>query len=207
MTKYLLAAVLSLTLAAAAPAADSLSGGLKAGLNISQFTGSDAGGDQVQRAGLIAGGYLVFPVQLAFKVQVEALISSKGSIYKWDVLGTPYESIIKLTYLEVPVLARFDFASRSAARSALLIGPSLGIKVSATEESRTVGDSTSGDISNIRTFDPGLVLGGVLDIKTEKGSVTLEARYTMGLSTIYEGSTDADVRNSAASIILGYKFR
>lgn len=204
-----LAAMAAFTVPASA---EKVSGGLKTGLNIATFVGDDAaasGDSKISRAGLVAGGYLVFPVSGApFKIQAEAMISSKGAIYKWDVLGMPYETTYKLTYLEIPVLARFDFESRGGARPALLIGPSFGIKLSARGESRTIGASDTGDLDHIRGLDPGIALGGVIEMETSKGFVTIEARYTRSLTTIHdaEGGTTADIKNSVASVMLGYRF-
>ncbi|OIO04382.1 MAG: hypothetical protein COX65_03520 [Elusimicrobia bacterium CG_4_10_14_0_2_um_filter_56_8] len=191
--------------------AEEVKAGLKTGLNVTTFIGSDASpGDvgKVQKSGLVAGGYVIIPVNKQVKVQAECLVSVKGAIYKWEVLDTVYEEILNLTYLEIPVLARFDIETRSAAKPAILIGPAFGIKISARGEYRSIGASSSGDLDHIKTFDPGLVLGGVVDIVSGKGKVSLEARYTMGLATISEssGGSTPDIRNSAASVIFGYQF-
>lgn len=63
-------------------------------------------------------------------------------------------------------------------------------------------------MENINTFDPGLLLGGVVDIAAGKGVVSLEARYTRGLLSISEssGGRTPDVRNSAVAVLLGYRF-
>ncbi len=210
MKTYLL--IFAALAACAAPAgAVPLSGGFKTGLNISTFVGDDAAESdaKISRAGLIAGGYLIFPVARApFRIQAEALISSKGAVYKWAVLGSAYETRYKLTYLEIPVLARFDFESRTGAKPALLIGPSFGIKLGAKGESRTIGSSSSGDLDNIRGLDPGIAIGGVLDMETSKGFITLEGRYTRSLTTIHDGSggASADIKNSVASVLIGYRF-
>lgn len=211
MKPYLLAAALLAGLASAAAA--EVSGGLKTGVNISNFVGdgAGAGSSRIPRAGLMAGGYVIFPVRNApFKIQAEGLISSKGAIYKWDLLGSAYETIIKLTYLEIPVLARFDIESRGGAKPALYLGPSFGIKLSAQAESRTVGSSSSGNIDNVRSLDPGIVLGGVIDMETSKGHITIEARYTRGLVNVYESSgdsdSDAELKNSVGTVLLGYRF-
>jgi hypothetical protein len=211
MKAYILIAAALAAFSSPAGAAG-VTGGLKTGLNISTFVGDDvaASGDtKISRAGLIAGGYLIFPVRNApFSIQAEAMITSKGAIYKWGVLGIPYETTYKLTYLEIPVLARFDFESRGGARPALLIGPAFGIKISARGESRTIGASERGNLKNIRGLDPGIAVGGVIDMETSKGFVTLEARYTRSLTTISESNNgvSADIKNSVASVMLGYRF-
>lgn len=186
--------------------------GLKTGLNIADFAGgdSDPGGEGTKglKAGLVIGGYVIFPGNRYFRVQPEFLISSKGAVYKNSVLGVHYESRIKLTYIEIPVLARFDIESRSGAKPAILVGPSFGIKVAARTESRIIGSSSSDNAENIKTLDPGIVLGGVVDIPAGAGAFTLEARYTRSLLTISEstGGRTPDIRNSVIAIMLGYRF-
>jgi len=193
-----------------------IKGGLKAGLNISSFVGKDAkpeGGSIIQNSGLIAGGYLIIPVKKEFSFQPEFLYSVKGATYKFVLLDLPvigdmsFEEIVKLTYIELPLLARYDVPSRGAAKPNILFGPSFGIKISARTEMRSLGVKESANLTGIKTIDPGLVLGGGLDIGTAKGKFTLELRYTMGLSTIIEHSEgSANIRNSAGSLLLGYQF-
>lgn len=193
-----------------------LTAGLKGGLNISSFTGKDAkpeGGSIIQNSGFIAGGYVVFPVKNQFGFQPEFLISEKGATYKFVLPDLPgvgdmsYETSVKLTYLELPLLARYDVPSRGAAKPNLLFGPAFGIKMSARAETRSLGAAESGSVTGIKTIDPGLVLGGGIDIGTAKGKLTLELRYTLGLATIVEHAEgNDDVRNSAGSFILGYQF-
>ena len=196
--------------------ARALTGGLKAGLNITTFTGKDAkpeGGAIIQRSGLIAGGYLIFPVKDHLSFQPEFLISVKGATYKFVILDVPvvgdmsFEEIVKLTYIELPLLARYDIPSRGAAKPSLLFGPSFGVKLSARAETRSLGVSQSGDMPGIKPIDPGLVLGSGLDINTASGKFTLELRYTMGLATIIEHTEgNVNIRNSAGSFMLGYQF-
>lgn len=194
------------------PASAELSGGVKTGLNIANFTGADAGTGEdaaLSKAGLIAGGFMIFPIEkVPFKIQAEFLVSSKGATYKWDVLGSVYETTTKLTYLEIPVLARFEVETKTGANPAFLVGPSFGIKVAAKSESRTVGYSETGDIDNIKALDPGFVLGALLDIETNPGKLSIEARYTRSFATIVEntGGTDVDIRNSVLSFLIGYRF-
>ncbi len=205
---FILAAPLLFT---PAVCAEKVTAGIKTGMNITGFIGSDSGagdGAKMQKTGLVAGGYVIFPFIKQFKLQVECLISEKGAIYKYEDSDTVYEQIMKLTYLEIPVLARFDLESRGGVKPAVLFGPSFGIKIGAKGEERTIGVSSKGNIDNMNTLDPGLLLGGVLDIETGKGIVSLEARYTMGLLPIFEsvGGNIADIKNSAVAVILGYRF-
>ena len=203
-----LLALLAALCAPGARAAD-VAGGLKTGLNISDFAGGDAGGDRSSRAGLQLGGYLIFPVRGSkVRVQTECLYTEKGTIYKGDAPNGHYETRVRLAYLEFPVLARFDIESRSGARPAILLGPAFGIKLSAQAEAHTVGASHSGSVDNVRAIDPGAVIGGTVDIPAGSGAVTLDARYTRGLVTVYEssGGHTPSIYNSVIALTLGYRF-
>ena len=186
--------------------------GLKVGLNITGFTGKDAkpeGGTIIQNSGLIAGGYVIIPVKNEFSFQPEFLYSVKGATYKSvaTFMAGCSEEIIKLTYIELPLLARYDVPSRGAAKPNIVFGPAFGVKLSARTETRSLGVNESGSITGIKTIDPGLVLGGGIDIGAAGGKITLELRYTMGLATIVEHAEgNVDIRNSAGSLMLGYQF-
>lgn len=204
------AAFLAALLAPGSPApAAEVSGGLKTGMNVSDLVGADAGGDKSARAGFAFGGYLIFPLKTAsFRIQTECLYTEKGAVYKGDVLGSHFESRVKLSYLELPVLARFDIESRSGAKPAFLIGPAFGVKIGARAESHSIGWSDDGNIDNVRPIDLGAVIGGTVDIPAGRGAITLDARYTRGLATVYEssGGRTASVFNSVIAIMLGYRF-
>lgn len=206
ITAALLAALLA---PGARASAAEVAGGLKTGMNVSDLVGADAGGDKSAKAGFAFGGYFVLPLRTpVFRIQAECLYTEKGAVYKGDVLGEHFESRLKLAYLEIPVLARFDIESKSGAKPAFLIGPAFGIKISARAESHSIGWSSSGSVDNVRAIDPGVVAGGTVDIPAGRGAITLDARYTRGLGTVFEstGGHTASIFNSVISIMLGYRF-
>ena len=203
-------------MASLSPCARAVTGGAKAGLNISNFTGKDAKPDYgsiIQKSGFIAGGYVIIPVKDQFSFQPELMISQKGAIYKFVLDNIPsvgtlaFEEIITLTYLELPLLARYDVRSRGAAHPNIVFGPSFGIKMTARGETRSLGVTDSASLTGVKTIDPGVVLGGGVDITSGGSKITFELRYTLGLSTIYDHADgNVNIRNSVGSFLLGYQF-
>jgi hypothetical protein len=81
------------------------------------------------------------------------------------------------------------------------------MKMSATFKSTFGNVSDEGDIDDVKATDFGLIFGGGLDFWAPLGKIMLDARYTMGLTTVYESDIDLDMRNSVFSLTLGYCFQ
>src|SRR5437868_4618172 len=105
MKKVLLSLSLVATTFIAANA--QVSFGIKAGLNLATFTGSDASSSNLpgktMKAGLNIGGQVAIPVTSHFSVQPEAVYSMQG--VKLD--GGTYD----LSYINIPVLAMYRFSN------------------------------------------------------------------------------------------------
>lgn len=209
----LAAAIAALTIGLPrAEAAEDIDVGLKLGFNLSGFHGEDAnppGTSSISRMGFTGGAFFVYPVAKGMDIQPELLLSTKGTIYKLEVLGEPYEQTVTLTYLEIPVLLRMNVVMpRQEVVPYFLLGPVLSIKTAARSEVRTLAGATSGDVDNIRSFDFGAALGAGIEMPTGKGSIVFEMRYTLGLNTIVDssGGSDAEIKNKSFAFTAGYRF-
>jgi hypothetical protein len=162
--------------------------GIKGGVNMAKFTGSDAG-DNDYKIGAVGGAFACLDL-IAFKVQPEILYSQKGA--KYTILGaTLYE---KHDYVEIPVLLKFSFGKLIV--PSIYAGPAAGLLMSAK---LTNGGSL--DIKDeIKGTDLGLVFGA--EVKTP-AKLSVDARYTMGMGT-FDKEGDYTVKNSAISVMLGY---
>ena len=83
--------------------AQSIKGGLAAGLNVTQVDGDEVFG--YHKFGIITGPMAIVPIGKKFSVSIETLYNQKGSIQRPrfnDSLNGAYKLI--LNYLEVPVL-------------------------------------------------------------------------------------------------------
>jgi hypothetical protein len=178
------------TLAAHAAISQKLYAGLKAGVNISNFTGDSF--DDVEKNALVgfhAGGFLHFSVANIIAIQPELLISTAGA--KIEDLG---ESI-KLTYITVPVMVQVN----PGGGFYLEAGPQVGFKIG--EE---IGDTPVEDFA--KNLDLSFCAG--LGLKTKSG-FGIGGRYNIGISKVgdFDGFSglDPDFRNGV--IQLGIFFR
>ncbi len=186
-------------------AQDGIQFGVKGGVNFAKITGDDVENAD-GRTGIHFGGVAEIPVSEKFSVQPELLYSQQG--LQEDVVGG--ERKLKLDYLNVPVMAKFYVADGFAIEA----GPQFGFNVNAKAEAQIEG-AEGNEISEIEReledtvegFDFGF--GGGVSYKMETG-LFFQARYIIGLTSIYEASDEGlfqdDLNNSVLSLSIGYMF-
>lgn len=174
--------VAALLLAGVTGFSQSLTGGLKAGVNVSNFTGGDFQNvDKKALIGFHAGGFLNIAFG-GFSIQPEALVSTQGAKFE-DIGGADYD--VKLTYITVPVMAKFKTGSGFY----LEAGPQVGFKIS-----EDIGNQTINNFAK----DLDLSIAGGLGFQS-KGGFGIGARYIAGLSKVGDfsgvGNADPDFKN------------
>ncbi|MFA5780064.1 MAG: porin family protein [Elusimicrobiota bacterium] len=205
--KKLLVIFVALFIVSSVIYAKEIKGGVKAGINIANWSGDDVEKeDKKSRVGIVAGGFVTIPLNDQFSLQPELLLSMKGVKYEGSFMGESYESTVKLTYIEIPVLAKLNIPSEGSVKPNVFLGPSIGMKASAKSEFVFGGVSEESDLEDVKSLDLGLAIGGGVDIDAGAGKVTLDARYTMGLTSINDSADDLDVKNSVIAIMAGYCF-
>ncbi|WAC02883.1 porin family protein [Lacinutrix neustonica] len=184
---------------------DAIDFGLKAGVNFAKLTGDDVENAD-GRTGIHFGVVAEIPVSDVFSIQPEVLYSQQG--LQEDFTGGEYK--LKLDYINVPVFAKFYVAEGLA----LELGPQFGFNVSSKSEVQIEGadgeeiSSIERDLEDsVEAFDFGA--GAGVSYKFD-GGVFLQARYVLGLTSVYQGSSEGifqdDLNNSNLSVSLGYKF-
>jgi len=179
--------------------------GVKAGANLATFTG-DAD-DAKSKVGFHVGGFAEIKLTDKFAIQPEILFSTQGAKSEESGFGYSEEYKSNLSYLNIPVMAKYYVAEKFS----LEAGPQIGFLLSAKEKFDYSGEdgSESGEVDTkdfYKSIDFGVNFGAGYDF-TENLSVGL--RYNLGLSNILEtedGGTDAKVKNSVFSLSVGYKF-
>jgi len=169
--------------------------GVKAGANLANFTGDVD--DLDSKVGFHVGGFAEIKLTDKFAVQPEILFSTQGAKYK----ESGYEEKTNLSYLNIPVMAKYYVAEKFS----LEAGPQIGFLLSA--KSKFDGGGESGDVDikdGLKSIDFGVNFGAGYDF-TENLSVGL--RYNLGLSNISDSEEgDGKIKNSVFSLSVGYKF-
>ncbi|MBB6681049.1 PorT family protein [Aequorivita sp. 609] len=193
MKKLLLITVLSVVSIATA-SAQGITYGVKAGVNLSTFTGDSFTGFDT-RVGLHIGGLAEIPLSEKFSVQPEVLYSQKGS----EFFGTETH----LSYLDVPIMAKYHIVHGLSVE----LGPVPSFLVNA-EQTKSGVESDVSDYT--KTFDFGI--GGGVSYKLPMG-VFFSLRFTKGLMEIsepekYDPEDDyrLNVENNVFQISAGYTF-
>jgi hypothetical protein len=160
--------------------------GLKAGANISNFTGGNF--DAVKKKSLVGfhgGFYLRFKL-LGFAIQPEAMVSTQGA--RIDSVSGSYDW--KITYITVPIMAQYRFPTGFF----LEAGPQFGFKASEDIDNETLNDFAKG-------LDLSLAAG--VGFRGKKG-LGIGGRYTVGVSKVgdFEPSNgiDPDFKNGVIQV-------
>jgi len=177
--------------------AQDLKFGVKGGLNLANFVGSDVD-DADLRTGIYLGGFLNTPLNDHLSFQPELIFSMQGAKFEDEL--SDIDETFKLSYLNVPLLLKLQLGS--ADKVHLFAGPQLGFVLKSEIEQE------QGDMS------------GALDIKDETNGVdfslnfglsfvvsdnmSLDVRYNRGLSKIVEDGGKA--YNSVIQLGASYSF-
>jgi len=181
--------------------AEGMTFGFKGGLSLAKITGSDVENAGWRTAG-VGGLFLSYQVNNIFAIQPEMLYAMKGT--------TGEEGIVKLTmkldYFEIPLLAKLYLPTESKVKPNLYAGPAMAFKVSSKLKGEAGSLSAEADLEGIKSTDFGIIVGAGMEYRLTSGCILFDLRYTMGLISIFDVADEADVRNSAVSIMVGYGF-
>ena len=215
--------VAGLLVAGSVTAEVTLTAGMKAGVNFSNTVGSDAG-DSQSLTGMAGGGIVAINLSPRFAIQTEILYTQKGSQFDGTLIlpfngdtltyrGTFTE---RLPYVELPVLAKFNFVNESDIVPSLYAGPSFAFRASPSFKFEGTVTDTAGTVfaeefenniaDEIKSFDVNLVVGGTVGIESGDGLVFVDVRYTRGLSSYDDTPAALDLKNSVISVMLGLLF-
>lgn len=188
MKKSILAA-LFVACAALGAKAQTLTFGVKGGLNVAKLTNIE---NSHNRASIYAGGFANFALSDMFAIQPELLYSGQGYFYR-DAVNNKY--ITKLGYINIPVMFQVHLVDEFF----LEAGPQVGFLASAKAKA---GKVTVDIKDQMTTADFGLGFG--LGYQFPIG-VGISARYMFGLTDVYKNATESH-KNSVASVGLTYTF-
>ena len=131
-------------------------------------------------------------------VQAEALYSVKGD----SETTNGFTTSTRVSYLDLPVLARYGFRKNSPLRPVLFAGPAVGLNLSAKSTLEGNGTDVEVDVKDqVNTLDFGLVAGAGVDFVLGGRTYGLEMRYSKGLSNMAGEAANGEARNNVLGIL------
>jgi len=181
--------------------------GVKGGLNLSKFSGSDDNnatfhGDYTMKTGFQIGGTVRWEFSDFFSVDMGVRLSSKGAS-----LNNPTGGSVSILYINVPVRPRFDFKVGKLGIFASF-GPYVGqgltgkIKTGTTSESITFGSYAS-EGADYKRADIGTSVAAGVVLRSFEIAVNLE-NSLVNISSITGNGTK--LKNSCTSMTIAYVF-
>ena len=180
--------------------------GPKAGLNISNIHGDDAGSPD-SKTGFGGGFFFMYQFSNMFAVQPEVYYSMKGAKEKEDIEGETADFTVSLDYIEVPLLLKLIIPIQgSSVHPAVFAGPAVGFNTTAKGKIEYAGESYEEDLENIKSTEFSLVFGGGVGFPVGNNELGFDVRYNLGLTTIDDSADAADVKNNVINFNVYFGF-
>jgi hypothetical protein len=192
--------------------------GLKAGISLTGQTakqtgpGTSTGIDMYEIANaksilaLTGGFYVELKRSPNFSIQPEIIFKGGGYKRSFDYTsGYSYQEKFKISYIDIPLLARYNVSIHERLGTFLLGGPYVGFLVTAhkivDQNGEKEYESRSRYFSDIRKdAEVGAVLAGGARYKTPIGKISLELRFVKSFTNIYKPQYDYDATGGTYSI-------
>jgi len=189
--------------------------GGKGGVTFGHFTGEDAElpvADKEMRLGFTAGAFATIGVHPIISIQPEVIYTQKGQTYTagTDALSGTWN--VQADYLEIPVLAKVYWPTMTDTRPFVYAGPFIGFNMAANADNvYEVGSfdfATDADLDeSINPVESGIAFGVGITQQMRKSTISLDVRYTLGLTKAYDDTVFDEVFTGtlATAIEVGYR--
>ena len=169
--------------------------GVKVGADLTNFWGEDI--DHGMKPAYQIGALMEYKFNDKFAIAPEAVFAAQGGKYSDEAMGAKFDMTYNTNYINVPVMLKCYVAPNFA----IDLGPQVGFNV----YSKVTSDL--GDVDNTvdlkddtKAVDFGVGLGATYNL-TE--NAFLQARYTLGLTEVYE---NGEAKNGNIQVAFGWKF-
>ncbi len=208
--KVFLILIFLLGISVAVNAQSSVQLGVKAGLNFSNLPGGPH--ELSSRTGLFTGlaiEYSTETLPIEFESGVYFIQKGAEGRYKESIIKGDYEGnagTFKLDYLEIPLLVKYRFVSQSAISPYLFAGPYLDINLN-SEVKASKNIAYIEDISaEINKTGFGVIIGAGGDFEISNRTFNVQARFSHGLSAVYEDRSDEGEKHRVFTVAAGFTF-
>lgn len=179
--------------------------GVRAGFSQSNFLNKTYSNDP--RTEVVIG----VPVDIRLPVYVPGgfrLGIESGVYYYQQGIENPSEQFdaqfVKIDYLKVPVLAKFNYPLMDWVEPHFVAGPYFGFMVSSESE------TAAGRMNDLDNFTTEVDLGGVIGLGTDLiiGNTILNARldYSVGFKPVFTAPEESEEIHSVISVLVGITF-
>ncbi len=178
--------------------------GAMAGLNFSKLGGDDVD-DVSRRTAFIGGVYMDLQLgRPGLLLHPELLYSQKGTKTDLEELS---DATLRLDYIEVPVLVRYEFPTSGSVRPFVSAGPSIGFQVKCDAKGKVNGGDVTADCDAMDVDNQSVDFSAIGDLgvqfRTGTRLITIGGRYTHGFSDVIK---DVDAKNRTFALYLGVGF-
>ena len=187
--------------------------GIRAGVNIANFSGENQPPiDYNSRIGPILGVVLIRPLSGLYAIHIEALYSAKGGEGTSKVTDLPdelnFSNNLKVNYMEFPVLFKIPIVGNNTIGLHANLGPAFALKFSGERRSKLLIETEETVNEEFSMLDLGIVVGLGFEIGVGGNMISLDARYNYGFTSLsnLSESADSDLKNKTISITMGYLF-
>lgn len=189
--------------------------GVRISTNIANFNVSEDLGEDEElnyKVGFGLGVYYKVALDENLSFQPEINYVQQGAKNSGEVIGRSYRNVFKFNYIQIPILAKYQFGEPDRINFFVEGGPYVGFGIGkAKVESCFDGDCDVDEISygnsdddDIKNPDFGIQIGGGLNINSK---LSFDIRYVYGIQNLINESDEDDfLRNTAFNIGVGYSF-
>jgi len=153
--------------------------GFKGGLNLSNMNTSDASGSDML-LGFNLGVFAKCPVTSMLAIQPEIYVTTKGASITYNNIFMDGTAKFNLTYLEIPLLCVVNVTKLLNVQFGPYVAYMIDGKVKNVANVNLFNFEQSIDVNDYNRIDAGLVLGAGLEV----GSITMGARYNLGMTKV-----------------------
>ena len=209
---FAVAAIAAGSLFAGAASVSAQTIGFKVGPSFSKMDiGDETANDLMKNLTSVGGGGFLRFGMAGLAMQGELLATTKG--FKFEDPDSDDNAELKLTYLEVPLLARFGLGTGTISPY-VMVGPTFSYELSCSGSLTFFGETASGacdddgEESFRKKFDVGATGVAGLEFAMGPGAILVEGRYNHGLRNLADDDSDPDfkMRHRSFALMAGYSF-
>jgi hypothetical protein len=183
--------------------------GVKGGVNMAELYGDNAPDGMSMRNGIAAGAFAANQLNDRFGIRGEVLYMEKGAEADFVIPGDDHahDSVVKLDYVEIPVLFTGRFPAGEKFAFNLFAGPTLAFITTAEVEVVEHNETESLD-DVVESFEIGATFGGGIEYALSSFSLLADVRYGIGTTTVVQDVAGQafDIKNRGVGIMAGVAF-